>query len=266
MSLYFISGIVGLVFGSFANVCILRLPEERSIRVPRSHCPRCKHPLRVIDNIPVLSFLMLKGQCFHCHARISWQYPLIEGLMATLFVFDAWMLGDSIRRMILADGLGFYLLTLSIIDYRHRIIPDELSLSLLVLGLFVSVINPYLNGTPGMKFMESFLAAFGGGLLMLVIAWAGEKVFKKEALGGGDIKLIAGTAAVLGWKGIAGPLMIGSLGGCLVALVLLLLRKKKLGETLPFGPFLSLGAYLTCLFPGLFSYLVNPSFRSLYFP
>ncbi len=160
--------------------------------------------------------------------------------------------------MIVADILGYYLLTLSVIDYRHRIIPDELSLSLLVIGLFGSFWNPFFAGAPGVRFLHSLGAALAGGLVMLFLAWAGEKAFRKEALGGGDIKLIAASAALLGWPGIVGPILMGSLSGGIVALVLILLKKKHLGETLPFGPFLSLGVYLTCLFPAWSLYLVSP--------
>ncbi len=174
--------------------------------------------------------------------------------MAMVFLFHAWRFGDSLRLMILADILGFYTITISIIDYRHRIIPDELSLSLFTLGILGSLANPALAGPPSIKFLHSLTSGLGGGVLMLFLAWAGEKAFKKEALGGGDIKLIAATAAVLGWQGIVGPLLIGSLGGGIVALILLILKKKKLGETLPFGPFLSLGAYVTCLFPTLLNF------------
>jgi len=255
---YFTSILLGLVAGSFSNVCILRLPEDKSIVFPRSHCPRCGHALKFTQNIPLLSFLALKGRCFYCRGRISWQYPLVELTMAVLFLFHAWRFSDSLGHQIIADVLSFYLLTLSIIDYRHRIIPDELSLSLLVMGLLGSFWNPYLSGSSEYKFLQSAAACLGGGLLMLFLAWAGEKAFKKEALGGGDIKLIAASSAVLGWGGMAGPLFIGSLSGGIVALTLLLLKKKRLGETLPFGPFLSLGVYWTCLFPGWYLFLFNP--------
>ena len=253
---------MGLMTGSFGNVCILRLPEDQSLLFPRSRCPHCKRALKNAHNIPVLSFLILKGRCAFCRAPISMQYPLIEALMAAFFAFNAWFFPTSLAHVVIADILSFYLLTLSIIDYRHHIIPDELSLSLIAVGLLGAFMNPYLTGTPGMKCLESLLSGLGGGLLMLLLAWLGEKLFKKEALGGGDIKLIAGTAAALGWQGIAGPLFIGSLTGGLVAFSLILLKKKKLGETLPFGPFLSVGAYLTCLFPAwlnfLFGQIYNP--------
>ena len=247
---YLISALFGLVFGSFANVCIARLPKDESVCTPPSHCPRCGHKLRKIDNIPLISFLVLRGRCFNCRTAISWQYPLVEASMAALFLFHAWHFPGLPKQIIVADVLSFYLLTLSVIDYQHRIIPDELSLSLLAAGILFSFINPYLPvGLPWIKFLYDLAFALGGGLTMLLLAYAGEKTFKKEALGGGDIKLIAASAAVLGWAGIVGPLLFGSFSGGAVALVLLLMKKKKLGETLPFGPFLSLGIYFSCLFP-----------------
>src|ERR1700733_15684384 len=214
---YLISTLIGLFMGSFANVCILRLPADESLSFPRSHCPRCGHPLKAIHNIPVISYLALKGRCAFCQARISFQYPLIEFLMAVLFLLNAWHFSAYLNRIIVADVLSFYLLTLSIIDYRHRIIPDELSLSLLVLGILGAFANPYFSGAPWVKMGQRAAWGLGGGLLMFGIAWAGEKAFKKEAMGGGDIKLIAATSAVLGWEGFLGPLLIGSLAGGLVA-------------------------------------------------
>src|SRR5262249_36460835 len=154
------------------------------------------------------------------------------------FALNAYWFHGAVPRTVLADIMSFYVLTISVIDYRHRIIPDELSLSMLALGLAGAWANPYLSGSLSNKVCESLLAGIGGGLLMLLMAWVGEKAFKKEALGGGDVKLIAGTGAVLGWQGVLGPLLFGSMTGGLVAFLLLLSKKKKLGETLPFGPFL----------------------------
>jgi leader peptidase (prepilin peptidase)/N-methyltransferase len=178
--------------------------------------------------------------------------------MAVLFMFHAWFFAQSIRQALIADLLGFYLLVISCIDYRHRIIPDELSLSLLGAGLLFSFVNPYLSGPPSLKFLNSLASSLVGGTLMFLLAYAGEKAFRKEALGGGDVKLIAATAALLGWRGIAGPLFLGSVSGGSVALILLLAKKKKLGETLPFGPFLSLGAYAACLYPDFWTVLFHP--------
>jgi len=255
---YFISVIMGLLVGSFSNVCIVRLPKDESICFPRSHCPRCGCPIPVLDNMPLVSFLALRGRCRSCQAPISWQYPFVEALMAMIFVFHAWFFSGSFASLVIADGLGFYLICISFIDYGNRIIPDELSLSLLGMSLLISFINPFLSGLPSLKFLISLGSSLAGGTFMLLLAYAGEKVFKKEALGGGDVKLIAATGALLGWRGIAGPLLLGSFSGGLIALILLLSKKKKLGETLPFGPFLSLGAYAACLYPDFWTALVHP--------
>src|ERR1700694_4535427 len=107
--IYFISVIVGLAFGSFANVCILRLPKNQSMWSPRSFCPHCERPVKNIHNVPLFSFLILKGRFFHCRGPISWQYPLIEILMAALFLFHAWFFEDSIPRLVVWGFLGFYL-------------------------------------------------------------------------------------------------------------------------------------------------------------
>ncbi len=255
---YLLSLFFGLSAGSFANVCILRLPDGQSLWKPRSHCPRCGHELRNSHNIPVISYILLKGRCYDCKAPISWQYPLIEAVMAFIFVFHAWRFENGLAYLLVADVMTFFLLTISVIDYRHRIIPDELSLSLATIGVCTAWLNPFFTGNPWMRIGESLLCGLGGGALMWFMAWAGEKAFKKEALGGGDIKLIAGTAALLGWPGIMAPLLVGSFTGGLLAGILLLLKKKQLGESLPFGPFLSLGAYATCLFPGWLAFLILP--------
>ena len=252
---YIISALFGLAVGSFANVCILRLPKDASLWFPRSRCTQCGKSLKSIHNIPLLSYAFLRGRCYFCRTVISWQYPLIEALMAALFLFHARFFAGSLKSLLIADVLSFYLVAISLIDYRHRIIPDELSFSLAAIGLLVSFSNPYLSGSPGLRFLHSLSAALGGGLLMFLLAYAGQKAFHKEALGGGDIKLVAASAAVLGWAGIVGPLLLGSLLGGGVALGLLLLKKKKLGETLPFGPFLSFGTYITCLFPDWWQWL-----------
>lgn len=254
---YVFSLLIGLTMGSFANVCILRLPKDESLVFPPSHCPHCNRPLKAIHNIPVFSYLALRGRCAFCRVRISLQYPVIEALMASIFIFHAWYFTETLRLAI-ADILAFYLICISLIDYRYRIIPDELSLSLAAVGLALSFINPYLDGALWIKFLKSLSSGLGGGILMFLLAYAGEKAFKKEALGGGDVKLIAASGAVLGWIGIMGPLLVGSLAGGLAAVVLLIAQKKRIGETLPFGPFLSLGIYLTCLFPGGWTSLIYP--------
>jgi leader peptidase (prepilin peptidase)/N-methyltransferase len=249
MTLYLLSLLLGLVFGSFANVCILRLPKDESISVPASHCPGCGTPLRAIDNIPLISFLILKGRCRSCRRPISWQYPIVEGLMGLLFLMATYFFWGAWGKVIILDVLAFYLVTISIIDYHHRIIPDELSLSLIVLGWLIAWVNPYLEGTGASRLLQSVLAALAGGGAMLFLAWLGEKIFKQEALGGGDIKLIAAFGALLGWQGLIGSLLFGSLAGGIAAGGLILMGKKGRKDTLPFGPFLSFGVFLAAVLP-----------------
>jgi leader peptidase (prepilin peptidase)/N-methyltransferase len=173
----------------------------------------------------------------------------VEFAMAVLFLISAYRFQASWTRMVLADILSTYLLIISIIDWRHLIIPDELSLSLAAVGLGVSWINPFLLHQGLSGFLESLLAGLSGGLGMIALAWVGEKLFRKEALGGGDIKLVAAFGAFLGWGGILGSLLWGSLLGGITGIGLILLHKKKRNETIPFGPFLSLGAYAACQLP-----------------
>lgn len=195
----------GLLIGSFANVCILRLPKDLSLWRPGSHCPGCQRPLRWFENIPVFSFVWLKAKCRTCKVPISWQYPLIELAMAALFAVCQWHYRGDVLKIFLGWTLSFYLLTISIIDIRHKIIPDELSLSLLAFGICFGYFNPMMPVSGWHGFAQSLLAAVGGGLFMMAVAWIGEKIFKKEALGGGDVKLIAAFGAVLGWHGLTLP-------------------------------------------------------------
>jgi leader peptidase (prepilin peptidase) / N-methyltransferase len=255
---YLLSLIVGLCVGSFANVCISRMPEDRSIRFPASHCPRCKKPILKRHNLPLIGFLILKGRCHYCHKPISWQYPAVEAVMGLLFVFAQFMFQGSLAHILFADIFCFYLLTISVIDYHHKIIPDELSLSLFALGLISSYWNPFIPSVGWYRCLQSVLAGLLGGLFMLFLAWAGEKIFKKEALGGGDVKLMAGFGAFLGWGGLVGALMLGSLTGALIGGVLLLLKRKEAGDAIPYGPFLCFGAIFTVFWPFWWYRLIFP--------
>jgi leader peptidase (prepilin peptidase) / N-methyltransferase len=247
--IYCLSWIFGLLMGSFGNVCISRLPHDESVSTPRSRCPGCRTPIAARDNVPLFSFLRLRGRCRHCRMRISWQYPLVELSISLLFVANAFIFRHRWSHLPAADALAFYTVVISIIDYRHRIIPDELSLSMLVLGLLLSAWNPFLNAWGARGVVESATAAIAGGGGMLALAWLGEKIFKQEALGGGDVKLVAGCSALLGWPGLVGTVFLGSLFGAGAGASLILAKKLSRRDTLPFGPFLMLGAYLSCFFP-----------------
>lgn len=241
----------GLILGSFANVCIHRLPLDQSLFFPASHCPHCHKPLKWWDNVPVLGFLLLRGRCRACREPIAWRYIAVEMAMGLAFMTAAWILPASLWVLhLIYFWLVFNWITTTVIDYQHRIIPDELSLSLIVFGWIVAAWNPLLGSTLKERLMQSGLAAIGAGGGMLALAWLGEKVFKKEALGGGDVKLLAGFGAVLGWSGAGASLVFGSFAGALVGIFLMAIGKKKMGQTMPFGPFLNIGAVVGFLVPG----------------
>lgn len=236
--------LLGSVFGSFLNVVIHRLPREESLVRPGSHCPRCSKPIAWYDNVPMLSWLLLRGRCRHCRKPISSRYPLVEAAVGLLAVSlqrrwaDAPLWGGAAA---LACGA---LLAVTFIDWDTFIIPDELSLGLVAAGLLLSPINPAFDA--GGRWWLSALWSARGALFGLAIGWGlatlGESLFKKEALGGGDVKLLAGVGAWTGMLGTFDCLMLGSLLGSVYGVGLLASGRAKRSDPIPFGPFLSFGA------------------------
>lgn len=243
-----IAGVFGAMIGSFLNVCILRWgaePKESIVRPP-SHCPRCGVGLQWYDNIPIVSWLVLRGRCRGCQAPISVQYPLVELLTALIWAFMVWRHGPSLEAL---RGAVFatVLLGIAMTDARAYIIPDEFSLGGLALGILFAL-------AAGKQALGVALlgGAVGFGLLWLV-AIAGEWMFKQEAMGGGDIKMMAMAGAFLGWQGTLLTIFLGALIGSLIFVPLSLMGKKKL---VPFGIFLAIGAAAT--------YLVGPAILTWY--
>jgi len=226
-----VAGLVGLCFGSFLNVCILRLPHEQSLLRPPSSCPRCGHRIAWRDNIPVVSWLVLRGRCRHCGAPISKQYPLIELLVGLAWAGAVARYGFTLTALAGAV-FGTILLGIAITDARHYLIPDEFTWGGLVLGLALSL----AGGGPGL--VQALVGALAGFLLLFLVAQAGKWVFKEEAMGGGDVKMMAMVGAFVGWKGVLITVFTGALLGTLI-FVPLSLKKKRL---VPFGVFLALGA------------------------
>jgi len=224
----------GLAFGSFLNVCILRLPHDRSLLKPPSSCPKCGHLIGWRDNIPVLSWLLLRGRCRWCRAPISGQYPLVEALVAGLWVASALYYGLTLHALA-AALFATILLGIAITDARHYIIPDEFSFGGLAIGLLLSL----RLGGPGL--VEALLGGAVGFGLLQVVAVVGKWMFKEEAMGGGDIKMMAMVGAFVGWKGVLLTVFLGALVGTVV-FVPLTLKKKRL---VPFGVFLAVGAAVT---------------------
>ncbi len=230
-----LTALLGAMLGSFLNVCIIRLPAGKSVVSPRSSCPHCGHVVRPWDNLPVFSWLILRGRCRDCGSAISAQYPLVELTSAGLAV--AALLHAGIGWQWPVEFLLLYLL-LGILatDVREYIIPDAFSLGGLLAGLGAG----FLPG--GLEPSEALLGALVGGGTLFGVALAGRFVFKKEAMGGGDVKLLAMIGAFCGWQGVLFTVFAGSLAGSVIfGFINFVLKKDRL---VPFGLFLALGAAL----------------------
>lgn len=239
---FIFAAIFGGSLGSFANVLIYRLPEEMSLVRPPSRCPKCGRPIKPLENIPVLSWIMLGGKCKGCSASISFQYPLIEAISAIIVMFCAYKWGVSYQA--LAYGLLFIgLLALIIIDLRHWLLPFAITIPLTVVGFAGALLfglRPWLDSLLGMGV---------GFAIFLVMLLAGKWIFKKEALGGGDVVFGMMAGAFLGWKSVILMMFVASLLGTLLAVAMLVSGKEISGKSVPFGPFLAV-AMVICLFAG----------------
>ncbi|GMR12438.1 MAG: A24 family peptidase [Gemmatimonadota bacterium] len=228
------AGILGLLLGSFLNVCSFRWPNDESVVSPRSHCPSCDGMIPWYDNIPVVSYVILRGRCRSCGTTISVQYPLAELATGVIWAGLFWyhgLSGEALRGAVLLTILFGIALT----DARYYIIPDEFSLGGLVIGLAAAFLPA------GPTAVEAVLgAALGFGLLMGV-ARAGKLVFKKDAMGGGDIKMMAMIGAFLGIPGVLLTIFLAALLGSVVFGPI----SWKTGKLVPFGIFLSAGAAIT---------------------
>jgi leader peptidase (prepilin peptidase)/N-methyltransferase len=223
--------LIGLALGSFLNVCIVRLPAGGSIFRPRSRCPACGHQLAWYENVPVLSYVALGGRCRSCRVRIPLHYPAVE-ITAALIWVGSYLYFDSIWRALTGALFGTILLGIAVTDARDYIIPDELSLGGLVIGLALSFLP---GGTQPLWSLVGAVAAFA---VMYAVAVGGEWLFKKPALGGGDIKMMAMVGAFLG----PGYAMLAIFVGSVVGAVIFGPVGLKTGKLVPFGLFLAVGA------------------------
>jgi len=227
-------GAIGLLFGSFANVLIVRIPAGKSIVTPPSHCPHCGHPLRALDLVPVLSWLFLKGKCRYCQGRISPRYPLIELLTAALFVgvFMRW----GLSAFTLAGWvLVIILVSAAFIDLDEGIIPDVITIPGVILGLAVSFFT--------IGFLPALWGALAFGGVLFVAA-----VISQGGMGGGDIKLAAAIGAFCGLPGALITLLLSSLLGTLFGIILIMMGRAGRKTPVKFGPFLAVSAYIAFLF------------------
>lgn len=233
-------GLLGLLIGSFLNVVIFRVPRGESIVTPASHCPVCGQALRAWELIPVLSFLVQKGQCRNCQARISWRYPVVELLTGSLFFFTASLslsTETNPARLLLNLVFVAVLLALSFIDLDTFRLPDVLTLPLLGIGLLGAFLIP---GTPSGG--ESVLSALGAG----GVFWGIARVYP-QGMGLGDVKLVAALGACLGFPAVFLAVFVGSFVGALVGILQLVMGRKRFRQQIPFGPYLALGAIFALL-------------------
>ena len=232
--------ILGLIVGSFSNVCIYRIPRNESIIYPASHCPKCHSNILPKDNIPLLSYILLKGRCRNCKTKISIQYPMVEFLSGLIYLIIYLVYGLSVQTLIYIL-LSSALIIIAFIDLNQQIVPDVISLPGIVIGFILSFFVSYIS------FINSALGIVVGGGIILIIGLAGSLIFKKEAMGGGDVKLAAMIGAFLGWRCIIISLFLGFFLGALTGIILIMTKIKKREDAIPFGPFIVLGSFITLL-------------------
>lgn len=240
-----LSFVWGACVGSFANVCIYRMPRQCSVVVPRSHCPHCVSRIAWYDNIPLLSILILRGRCRSCNGTISRRYFLVELLTGALFLIIWLRCGFDFLTPIYWLAVTALIIG-TFIDFDHMIIPDQITIGGIFTGLAVSILYPSLHGVAGhfAGFRASFIGLFFGAAILWLIGEFGRVVFKKEAMGMGDVKLLGAIGAFLGWQAVVFTLMISSLAGALAGMIMVLAGNKTMGSRIPFGPYIAFAAVL----------------------
>jgi leader peptidase (prepilin peptidase)/N-methyltransferase len=232
-------GVLGLAVGSFLNVCIHRLPRRESISRPPSHCPACKRPLAWIDNVPIVSYLALKGRCRQCGARISPRYLLVELMTAAMFVaacatFEpGWLLA---ARLV----FGCAMIVLFMIDLEHQLLPNVITLPGILAGLAFSLVAP-----PGLR--DSLIGLAVGGGILFAIAEGYYRLRGEEGMGMGDVKMLAMIGAFLGWQLTIVTFVLSSIAGACVGLLVIASKRGDMKYALPFGTFLASAALVASL-------------------
>jgi len=261
MIVYAFVFIFGSIIGSFLNVCIYRIPRSLSIVFPSSGCPSCGSSIRFYDNIPIISYLVLRGRCRKCGSTISWVYPLVEFLNAMLYVLTFYkFINYSVLAVVAYFVFISAFIVITFIDLEHMIIPNSITYPGIPLAFLAGAAilpDPFSLIEP-LGPVQSFIGLIFGGGFFYLIAITGKAVFKKPAMGGGDIKLMALVGALSGWKGVLLTTFTGSFIGSVIGVLLILIKGRDWGSRLPFGPYLVAGA-LVSLFWGqeLFMWYLN---------
>jgi len=227
--------LVGLIVGSFANVCVYRIPRRESIAFPGSHCIACGHAIAVYDNIPLLSWLILAGRCRQCHASISWRYPLLELVMGLSWGGLAWHFGIS-PELAVALSLFFLLWVLSFIDLETGLLPNVLTYPGIALGL---VFSWWLG-----SWQDGLIGAVAGYGIFWLIARLFLLLTGREGMGYGDFKLLAMLGAFMGWQALPFIILASSVVGTVAGMMMLWLAKKGLRAEIPFGPYLAVAGMI----------------------
>jgi leader peptidase (prepilin peptidase)/N-methyltransferase len=230
------AALFGLCLGSFLNVVIYRLPLGQSLATPPSRCRNCGYSLRWFDNVPVLSWALLRARCRKCGVAVSWQYPLVELITAALFVLVVWSTPPGplmVSRLLLVC----ILIALFGIDLEHQILPNTITLPGIAIGLLLSLIAP-----PGWK--DALIGTLLGAGILYAIAGAYYLWRREEGMGMGDVKMLAMIGAFLGWKAVLVTLVLSSFSGAVIGVILLTAQKGNMKFALPFGTFLSIGAVI----------------------
>jgi leader peptidase (prepilin peptidase)/N-methyltransferase len=233
-------GMAGLIVGSFLNVCIVRIPQEGSVVSPSSHCPRCKASIRWYDNIPVLSWILLRGACRDCRETISARYPLVESLNALAWLV-LYRVGLEPREFALYAVLASVLIVITFIDIDYRIIPDVITLPLILIAPAAAFIIGHIS------VIDSLIGIIVGGGLLWAIAEIYLRLRNQEGMGLGDVKMLAMIGGLLGWEGAMFTLVVGSIIGTVFGLIAMVARRGRLDMEIPFGPFLAGGCALYLL-------------------
>ncbi len=243
--------VVGEVLGSFLNVCIYRLPRSRSLVHPGSACPHCRKKICWHDNIPLLSFLLLRGCCRFCRHPIGIRYFLVELITSVLLLLL--YLHFALSPAFFIFGLFVLgLILVAFIDWEHYLIPDLVVYPGIALGLLFNFLFPEIAPAPGAPtaLLDSVAGVLVGGGALYLIAVVGRILYKKDAMGGGDVKLLAMVGAFLGWRAVLLTIFFSSLSGSVVSILLIMAGVKKRTDYIPFGPYLALGAAAAVFFRG----------------
>lgn len=237
LSILIVVFLFGAIVGSFLNVCISRLPRRESVVFPASHCPQCGGAIAWYDNIPILSYILLRGRCRSCRGKISFQYPLVE-LVNGLLTLSLFRTFGPTPAFLVLFVFCCALVVITFIDLEHQIIPDVISIPGIVVGFLCSFV------IPGHSWLNSLIGIIAGGGSLLLVAYGYQWLTGKEGMGGGDIKLLAMMGAFLGWHSIPFIIFSASLLGSVIGISLMVARGRDAKLAIPFGPFLAFGAIL----------------------